>query len=137
MLFKKSQDQKKISQKVEEISGSSFSVLEILKEKLDGSPKYQLQQISKNDFDIDIENYTDLVYAAIELRKKGIVIYFRHKNEEYQLTCNYNHVSYISNDGKFDLQTDSHQLKLKVKDLKRHHLFIRNLIKCKAEFMSN
>ena len=137
MLFKKSQDQKKISQKVEEISGSSFSVLEILKEKLDGSPKYQLQQISKNDFDIDLENYTDLVYAAIELRKNGIVIYFRHKNEEYQLACNYNQVSYISNDGKFDLQTDSHQLKLKVKDLKRHHLFIRNLIKCKAEFMSN
>jgi hypothetical protein len=137
MLFKKSQDQKKISQKVEEISGSSFSVLEILKEKLNGSPKYQLKQISKNDFDIDIENYTDLVYAAIELRKKGIVIYFRYRNEEYQLACNYNQLSYISNDGKFDLQTDSHQLKLKVKDLKRHHLFIRNLIKCKAEFMSN
>ena len=137
MLFKKSQDQKKISQKVEEISGSSFSVLEILKEKLNGSPKHLLLHINKNDFDIDIENYTDLVYAAIELRKKGIVIYFRYKNEEYQLACNYNQVSYISNDGKFDLQTDSHQLKLKVKDLKRHHLFIRNLIKCKAEFMSN
>ena len=133
MLFKKSQDQKKISQKVEEITGTSYSILEIFKEKLDGSPKYQLLDISKNNFDIDIENYTDLVYATIELRKKGLVIYFRYKNEEYQLACNFNQVSYISNDGKLDLQTDSHQLKLKVKDLKRHHLFLRNLIKCKSE----
>jgi hypothetical protein len=133
MLFKKSQDQKKISQKVEEITGTSYSILEIFKEKLDGSPKYQLLDISKNNFDIDIENYTDLVYATIELRKKGLVIYFRYKNEEYQLACHFNQVSYLSNDGKFDLQTDSHQLKLKVKDLKRHHIFIRNWIKCKSK----
>ena len=136
MLFKKSQDQKKISQKVEEISGATFNILEIFKERLDGSHKHQLQQISKNNFDIDLESYTDLVYATIELREKGIVIYFRYKNEEYQLACNYNRLSYISNDGKFELQTDSHQLKLKVKDLKRHHFFIRNLIKCKAKSMS-
>jgi hypothetical protein len=136
MLFKKSQDQKKISQKVEEISGATYSVLEILKEKLYGSPKYQFQQISKNNFDIDIENYTDLVYATVELRKKGVVIYFRYKNEEYQLACNYNQLTYISNDGKFDLQTESHHIKLKVKDLKRHHLFIRNLIKCKTSLMN-
>ena len=132
MLFKNSQDQKKISQKVEEITGSSYSILEIFREKLDGSPKYQLLSISKNNFDIDIENYTDLVYATIELRKKGVIIYFRYKNEEYQLACHFNQLSYLSNDGKFDLHTDSHQLKLKVKDLKRHHLFIRNLIKCKS-----
>ena len=45
MLFKKSQDQKKISQEVREISGKSFSLIEIFKENIDGSPKYKLIEI--------------------------------------------------------------------------------------------
>jgi hypothetical protein len=133
MLFKKSQDQKKISQEVREISGKSFSLIEIFKENIDGSPKYKLIEISKNKFGIDILNHNDLVYATIELRKNGIVIYFRYINEEYQLACNYNQLSYISNDGKFDLQTDSHILRLEVKELKRHNTFLKNLIMLRAK----
>ena len=132
MLFKKSQNQRKISQKLIEISGEPFTIFEIYKNNINGSPRYQLIEISKNEFTIDLLNHNDLIYATIELRKKGIVVYFRYMNEEYQIACNYNQLSYISNDGKFELQTNKHLLKLKVKDLKKQNIFLQNLIKCKT-----
>ena len=124
MLFKKSQNQKKVIQMLVEITGDNFNIFEKVKHKAYGSPKYLILELNPTKFDIDFSAYTDLVYASIELRKKGIAIYFRHKNEEYIVASRYNQTSFISNDGILQIQLDNHTLKMAVKDINGHSRFL-------------
>jgi len=79
-------------------------------------------------FDIDFEEYNDLVYCTIEMRTKGTAIYFRHKNEEYILMSRYNQISFLNNDGIFEVQIDKFILKMKVVDAKSHKKFSRKFV---------
>ena len=96
MLFKTSQNQKKIRENLIAICGETYTLLQKIKNDIYGSPKYLLLKISPKNFEIDIEEYTDLVYCTFELRTKGVAVYFRHKNEEYVLMSRYNQISFLT-----------------------------------------
>ena len=128
MLFKTSQNQKKIRENLFAICGNPYAIAEKIKKGFYGSPKYLLLRISPKSFDIDFKEYTDLVYCTFELRTKGVAVYFRHKNEEYVLMSRYNQISFLNNDGVIEVQINGYTIKLKVVDSKGHEKFIRKFL---------
>ncbi|MDC3029971.1 hypothetical protein OA183_01115 [Flavobacteriales bacterium] len=135
MLFKTSQNQKKIRENLFDICGNPYSLAQKIKNRFYGSPKYLLLKISPKNFEIDFEEYTDLVYSTFELRTKGLAAYFRHKNEEYILMSRYNQISFLNNDGLLEVQLNDYTIKLKVVDSKGHKKFIRKLIESRNTSM--
>ena len=132
MLFKTSQNQKKIREELTTICGKSYSLLEKIKFGFYGSPKYLIKNMSPKNFDVDFEDYNDLVYCTIELRTKGVAMYFRHKNEEYILMSRYNQISFLNNDGLLEAQVNKHMMKLKISDAKAHKKFIKSFMKSRV-----
>lgn len=128
MLFKTSQNQKKIRENLINICGNPFSLINKIKNGYYGSPKYLLIKIEPKSFEIDFEEYTDLVYCTFEIRTKGVAVYFRYKNEEYILMSRYNQISFLNNDGILDLQINNYNIKLKVLENKSHNKFIRKFV---------
>ncbi len=133
MLFKTSQNQRKVAEKLAEISGKSYTIFEMIKKDIYGSPKYKIITMSKNKFDLNFEKDEELIYCTIELRKKGLALYFRHRNEEYISASRFNQFSFLNNDGIFEIQMNSIQLKLKIADRKRHKKFLQRLMKCRSD----
>lgn len=131
MILKTSQNQKKVSDSLLLVCGKSFSLIEKINNNLFGSPKYLMKAITPTRFNLDFDDYTDLVYCTVELRKKGVAIYFRFKNEEYVILTRYNQLTYVSSETSFDFQAGNFLLKLTVVDTKNHFKFIRRLVQCK------
>ena len=129
MLFKTSQNQKKIRENLITICGETYTLLQKIKNDIYGSPKYLLLKISPKNFEIDFEEYTDLVYCTFEVRTKGVAVYFRHKNEEYILMSRYNQISFLNNDGVLEVQINDYNIKLKVVDSKGHKKLFESLLK--------
>ena len=128
MLFKTSQNQEKIRENLIAICGNPYTLAQKIKNGIYGSPKYLLLKISPKNFEIDFEEYTDLVYCTFELRTKGIAVFFRHKNEEYVLMSRYNQISFLNNDRMLEVQINNYTIKLKIVDSKGHKNFIRKFI---------
>ncbi len=135
MLFKTSQNQKKIRENLFAICGNPYTLTQKIKNGFYGSPKYLLLKISPKNFEIDFEEYTDLVYCTFELRTKGIAVFFRHKNEEYVIMSRYNQISFLNNDGILEVQISNFTIKLNVVDCKGHKKFIRKFIESRNMFM--
>ena len=111
MLFKTSQNQQKIRENLLAICGNTYTLAQKIKNGIYGSPKYLLLKISPKNFEIDFEEYTDLVYCTFEVRTKGVAVYFRHKNEEYILMSRYNQISFLNNDGVLEVQVNDYTIK--------------------------
>ena len=137
MLFKTSQNQEKIREELERICGRQYTLIEKIKNGFYGSPKYLLKGMNPKDFDIDFEDYSDLAYCTMEMRTKGMAIYFRYKNEEYVLMSRYNQISFLSNDGIIETQSNNYILKLKVTDNKGHQKFIKAFYESRNLFMKS
>ena len=135
MLFKTSQNQQKIRENLLAICGNTYTLAQKIKNGIYGSPKYLLLKISPKNFEIDFEEYTDLVYCTFEVRTKGAAVYFRHKNEEYILMSRYNQISFLNNDGVLEVQINDYTIKLKVVDSKGHKKFIRKFIESRNNSM--
>ena len=135
MLFKTSQNQQKIRENLLAICGNTYTLAQKIKNGIYGSPKYLLLKISPKNFEIDFEEYTDLVYCTFEVRTKGVAVYFRHKNEEYILMSRYNQISFLNNDGVLEVQINDYNIKLKVVDSKGHKKFIRKFIESRNTSM--
>ena len=135
MLFKTSQNQKKISENLLAICGKPYTLAQKIKNSFYGSPKYLLLKISPICFEIDFEDYTDLVYCTFELRTKGVAVYFRHKNEEYIIMSRYNQISFLKNESILEVQINGYSIKLNVIHNKDHKKFIRKLIECRNTSM--
>tara|TARA_B100000609_G_C16914992_1_gene281354 strand:+ start:57 stop:464 length:408 start_codon:yes stop_codon:yes gene_type:complete len=128
MIFKTSQNQKKLRMELKNICGQEYSLIEKIKKGFFGSPKYLILDMHPKKYNIDFINYSDMIFCTIEMRKKGLAIYFRYKNEEYVVMTIYNKFSFISNDGIFEIQAENITLKLRVKNLKLHKKFLTKLI---------
>jgi len=73
----------------------------------------------------------------MEMRTNGMAIYFRYKNEEYVLMSRYNQISFLSNDGIIETQSNNYILKLKVTDNKGHQKFIKAFYESRNLFMKS
>ncbi|MGC6428947.1 MAG: hypothetical protein ACON4Y_01300 [Flavobacteriales bacterium] len=127
MINKSTEDQKTIDAILKKECGASFSFLEKLKYGIYGSPRYQINIDKTILKELTFGQHTNLIYATLEIRKKGICLYFRFKNDEYIDYCRHNQISFLCNDNKFEIQLANNSYSLKILLAKSHKSFLKKL----------
>ena len=131
MFLKTSIDKKKKEIEIEKICGKSFGLFYKLKHNLFGSPRYKI--ISMHPDLVGLKRSNDSLYFNLELRKKGIVLYFRFIQDEYVICGRYNQTVFQSSNKLFDIQIENDLIKSQIENLKDHNKFMVNLFKLKNE----
>ena len=115
---------------LQELTGDSFSFFERLQNKIFGSPRYDIISIEP---DIFKEKPPGRICANIEIRKNGVVVYFRFNHDEYALATRFHQLT-IMKGKNFVIQLNTHKILLKISNSNQHLTFVRNLINQKAKF---
>tara|TARA_X000000950_G_C13352054_1_gene432844 strand:- start:11 stop:430 length:420 start_codon:yes stop_codon:yes gene_type:complete len=121
---------------IDGLIGNSYSFIEKIKKGGVGSGKLLITKANK-----EIENLLILDQNTnncnIELRAKGIIIYFRSLLETYGLAIPYYKlVVFKVTENEYTFNIDSKFLKIKVKS-ENDHLFIRKIMEEKAKNTEN
>ena len=133
MLLKTSIDRKEKEIEIDQRTGQSFNLLIKLRHKLFGSPRYRIINMIPDV--IGFEKNNDLIYCNIELRNKGIVLYFRFKQDEYAICGRYNQTVFQSSNNIFEIQIGNDRVKTEIIHPKTHQKFISKFLKLKNENM--
>lgn len=133
MLLKTSIDRKEKEIEIDQRSGQSFNLLIKLRHKLFGSPRYRIINMIPDV--IGFEKNNDLIYCNIELRNKGVVLYFRFKQDEYAICGRYNQTVFQSSNNIFEIQIGNDRVKTEIIHPKSHQKFISKFLKLKNENM--
>ena len=131
MLLKTSIDRKEKEIEIDQRSGQSFNLLIKLRHKLFGSPRYRIINMIPDV--IGFEKNNDLIYCNIELRNKGVVLYFRFKQDEYAICGRYNQTVFQSSNNIFEIQIGNDRVKTEIIHPKSHQKFISKFLKLKTE----
>ena len=131
MFLKTSIDKKKKEIEIEKICGKSYSLFYKLKQNLYGSPRYKI--ISMHPDLVGLRKSNDSLYYNLELRKKGVVLYFRYIQDEYAICGRYNQTMFQSSNKLFDIQIENYLVKAQIENLKGHNKFMSNFFKLKNE----
>ena len=131
MLLKTSIDRKQKEFEIEQGCGQSFNLLTKFKYQLFGSPKYKIIRIYPDV--ISFEKSNDLINCNLELRKKGVVLYFRFKQDEYAIYGRFNQTLFQSSNNIFEIQIGNFIVKSKFKTKIAHHKFIAKFLELKNE----
>lgn len=95
-----SYNHKKINEEIKKAVGPSFTFWQRLKMGGIGSPRLEIVSSSPNvATELNKDNYPNKAY--IELRPKGICIYFRSLLETFSLTIPYYRLTIYNNSGRF------------------------------------
>ena len=135
MLLKTSIDRKQKEIEIEQRCGKSFNLLTKFKNQLFGSPKYKIISIYPDV--IDFEKSNDLIYCNLELREKGIVLYFRLKQDEYAIYGRFNQTVFQSSNNIFEIQIGNDIVKSEIQYKKAHQKFITKFLELKNESLNN
>jgi len=130
MLLKLNIERPKKEKLLQELTGDSFNFFERLQNKIFGSPRYDIICIEP---DIFKEKPPGRICANIEIRKNGVVVYFRFNHDEYALATSFHQLT-IMKGKNLVIQFNTHRLLLKISNSKQHLTFVRNLINQKAKF---
>lgn len=133
MLLKTSIDRKEKEIEIDQRSGQSFNLLIKLKHQLFGSPRYRIINMFPDV--IGFEKNNDLIYCNIELRNKGVVLYFRFKQDEFAICGRYNQTVFQSSNNIFEIQIGNDRVKTEIIHPKSHQKFISKFLKLKNENM--
>ena len=131
MLLKTSIDKKQKEIEIEQGCGQSFSLLTKFRNQIFGSPKYKIISIYPDN--IHFKKNNDLIYYNLELRQKGIVMYFRYKQDEYAIYGRFNQTFFQSSNNIFEIQIANYIVKSEIQNNIAHHKFIRKFLELKNE----
>ena len=131
MLLKTSIDRKQKEIEIEQNCGQSFNLITKLKNQIFGSPKYKIINIYPDE--ICLKKNNDLIYFNLELRPKGIVLYFRYKQDEYAIYGRFNQTLLQSSNNIFEIQIGNHLVKSEIQNNISHHKFIGKFWELKNE----
>ena len=135
MLLKTSIDRKQKEIEIDQICGQSFNLLTKFKNQIFGSPKYKITSIYPDN--ISLKKNNDLTYFNLELRPKGIVLYFRFKQDEYAIYGRFNQTFLQSSNNIFEIQIGNYIIKSEIQNNISHHKFIGKLWELKNENLNN
>lgn len=130
MLLKLNNERPKKEKLLQELTGDSYSFFERLKNKIFGSPRYDIISIEP---DIFLEKTPGRICANLEIRKKGIVVYFRFNHDEYAIATSFHQLTILKGQNLV-IQVNNHRLLLKISNNNQHLKFVRTLINQKAKF---
>ena len=131
MLLKTSIDRKQKEIEIEMVCGQSFNLITKFKNQIFGSPKYKIISIFPDD--INFKKNNDLIYFNLELRPKGIVLYFRFKQDEYAIYGRFNQTLFQSSNNVFEIQIENYIVKSEIQNNIAHHKFIGKFWELKNE----
>ncbi|MFL2563915.1 MAG: hypothetical protein ACJ0QR_01780 [Flavobacteriales bacterium] len=131
MLLKTSIDRKQKEIEIELVCGQSFNLITKFKNQIFGSPKYKIISIFPDD--ISFKKNNDLIYFNLELRPKGIVLYFRYKQDEYAIYGRFNQTLFQSSNNVFEIQIGNYIVKSEIQNNIAHHKFIGKFWELKNE----
>tara|TARA_B100001057_G_C22818180_1_gene938321 strand:+ start:1535 stop:1957 length:423 start_codon:yes stop_codon:yes gene_type:complete len=134
MLLKTSIDRKQKEIEIDQICGQSFNLLTKFKNQIFGSPKYKIISIYPDN--ISLKKNNDLTYFNLELRPKGIVLYFRFKQDEYAIYGRFNQTFLQSSNNIFEIQIGNYIIKSEIQNNISHHKFIGKLWELKNESLN-
>jgi len=135
MLLKKSLDRKEKEKIIKDVCGPSFSIIHKLKQQLFGSPRYRLIQLYPDEKHVMDSN--DVIYCNLELKEKGIALYFRFMQDEYAIVARYNQTTFQTNQNQLDLQLGNYIVQLDILSPKSHQTFIQKLIGTKSIYLES
>ena len=113
------------------VCGQSFNLITKFKNQIFGSPKYKIISIFPDD--ISFKKNNDLIYFNLELRPKGIVLYFRFKQDEYAIYGRFNQTLFQSSNNVFEIQIGNYIVKSEIQNNIAHHKFIGKFWELKNE----
>ena len=131
MLLITSIDRKQKEIEIEMVCGQSFNLITKFKNQIFGSPKYKIISIFPDD--ISFKKNNDLIYFNLELRPKGIVLYFRFKQDEYAIYGRFNQTLFQSSNNVFEIQIGNYIVKSEIQNNIAHHKFIGKFWELKNE----
>ena len=79
------------------------------------------------------EKSNDLIYCNLELREKGVVLYFRFKQDEYAIYGRFNQTVFQSSNNIFEIQIGNDIVKSEIQNKIAHHKFITKFLELKNE----
>ena len=123
MLRNISYNNPKIKKEIESAVGSSFNILERIKMKGIGSSNLEIVDCSeeiKNLLILDNNNNK----CNIEIRKKGLIVFFRSLLETYGLIIPYYKLKIFKGESNvYTLYMDNYRIKVLVKNKTNHNFF--------------
>lgn len=137
MIFNLSYHKKEINQALEERVGKSFSFVERFKMKGVGSQRFIVTEADAETASY-INQDTKLNFSNIELREKGILVWFRVKLHVYALVLPYYMVSVYKSDNSLRLYGGKWFVNLvPAYHSKMDNKFIRKLLLKKSEIIAD
>jgi len=114
-----------IEKEIINLVGKEFDFFDKIKKGGVGSKKLLIKKSDNKIYQILSKSY-DLNECNIELRKKGIIIYFRSKQSTYGLSIPYYKLIIFKVDkNHYTINYNEHFLKIRIKNKSDHKFFIK------------
>ena len=125
-----------LKQEIDETVGASYSLIDRLKLKGIGSQRYQVVEASE-ELRLLFARDNAGNFCNIELRRRGIIIRFRSKQETYGWLIPYRKLTVYKSSASFSIYDGNASLKLQAAhNAKLNGDFIRKLISVKAQSLA-
>lgn len=123
-------------QEINELIGNSFSMLEKIRLKGIGSARIQVHAVSEN-FTTLIKSITDVTYANIELRPKGIIVHVTQQLRRYAWVIPYNKLQILKGAFISVYSEESYMQMLTTGLCGINDRFLNKMIKLKKNYVEN
>ena len=134
MLVNTSYNDKKVNQEIDTLVGAPFGFFERIKMSGVGSPQMRIRTASKEILSLLNKN-TNRNVANIELRPKGILIYFSNRLDRYSWIVPYYRLV-IFNTETFSIHSNGKFIRfMKNKNYKSNRSFMNKMMKLKNQFL--
>ena len=135
MLRDLSYKDSEIEKEINNLIGKEFNLLEKLKRGVTGSRQLIIKKSDNDIYDILSKSY-ELNKCNIEIREKGIIIYFRSRQSTYGLSIPYYKlVIFKVNNNHYTITYDEYYLKVRV-ETSSDHKFLKKVLKEKAQYLN-
>ncbi len=133
MIYGNNHNDKKQRAEINELVGIPYGFIERLKLGGNGSPRLSVDEYSPQ-LKLQFGESAERKFINIELRKKGILIYFRNHVNNYVWPIPYYQLS-IFQSGTFNIHAHGLFIKIHLDTNSRSsNIFIKKMLKAKAEF---
>jgi hypothetical protein len=137
VLFKTSYSSKETKEAIEELVGKPFGVIERFKLGGVGSQRLLVEQ-ADDDIDAIIKAQNTPPFTNIELRPKGVILWFRVKLDNWALVLPYYQISIFRNTTDITLHANKWKLKLiAANNLSLDLKFFQKLLQLKGEALNS
>ena len=135
MLRELSYKDLEIEKEINNLIGKEFNLLEKLKRCGTGSRQLIIKKSDNNIYDILSKSY-ELNRCNIEIREKGIMIYFRSRQSTYGLSIPfYKLVIFKVDNNHYTLTYDEYYLKVRI-ETSSDHIFLKKVLNEKAQYLN-